>query len=260
MSKYSVAVFLSLLSFLTLAGCSWSGAPSNTSVNSVPQYTDAATALTEGNKFLDANETELAIEAYKQAVSLDPNLAEAHFQLGVAYSLIEMATSEERMDDVNANEPATKVVRTASQKAFESAIDAYKKLIGENPLDAAAHFNLGRAYAKLDKDAEAEREIRAAMKLNPDENEYRVELGDVLMKLAKYSEAIAVYSKAFELDPENFDLEEKIEDARMGRRRQTFAGPSPSPTPSPSPSSEGGNETAATPEKKPEATKTPGKK
>lgn len=250
-----------LISVAILFGCGWGGKSSNISgSDTVPQYADAATALAEGNKFLDANKTQLAIEAYKQATSLDPNLAEAYFQLGVAYSLVEMEEREERKEDVNAGNASTKAVKTESQKAFEAAIDAYKKIVDANSEDAAAHFNLGRAYAKLDKDADAEREIRAAMKINPDENEYRVELGDVLMKLAKYSDALAVYTRAFEVDPENFDLEEKIEDARAGRKRQTFTGPSPSPTPSPSPSSEDGAEPSKTPDKKPEATKTPGKK
>ena len=34
--------------------------------------------------------TDMAIEAYKQAVKLDPDFAEAHFKLGIAYSLLEM--------------------------------------------------------------------------------------------------------------------------------------------------------------------------
>src|SRR5690348_11194179 len=55
----------------------------------VPTFTDANTALTEGNKYFDQNETEKAIEAFKQAVKLNPDLAEAHFQLGVALSLME---------------------------------------------------------------------------------------------------------------------------------------------------------------------------
>src|SRR5690349_18385173 len=42
----------------------------------VPTFTDANTAFTEGNKYFDQNETEKAIEAFKQAVKLNPDLAE----------------------------------------------------------------------------------------------------------------------------------------------------------------------------------------
>lgn len=262
MKKSFLTAFIIIISLSFQLGCGrWSGNSSNTSSeNTVPQYSDAATALSEGNKFLDSNKTEFAIEAFKQATTLDPNLAEAYFQLGVAYALVEMSAKEARKEDVNANDGSTKAVKTESQKAFESAIDAYKKMIAANPNDGAAHFNLGRAYAKLDKDSDAEREIREAMKLNPDENEYRVELGDVLMKLAKYSEAIAVYTKAREVDPENYDLDEKIEDAIGGRKRQTFTGPSPSPSPSPEEGAPAGDPEAPAPEKKAEPTKSPVKK
>src|SRR5437868_853358 len=51
--------------------------------------TDPAAALAEGNRLLDENQTEMAIEAFRQAVKLDPDLAEAHFKLGIAYALIE---------------------------------------------------------------------------------------------------------------------------------------------------------------------------
>ena len=52
--------------------------------------TDANAALAEGNRLLDENDTQMAIEAYKQAVLLDPDLAEAHFKLGISYALLEM--------------------------------------------------------------------------------------------------------------------------------------------------------------------------
>ena len=64
-------------------------AANNKADEPVPTFTDAAVALSEGNKYLDTSENEKAIEAYKQAVALDPDLAEAHFQLGVAYALVE---------------------------------------------------------------------------------------------------------------------------------------------------------------------------
>lgn len=262
MKRAFISSFFIVIAVLIQSGCGLFSGNSNNSQTSltVPQYPDAQTALAEGNKFLDANKTELAIEAYKQATALDPGLADAYFQLGVAYSLVEMEAKEAQKEDVNANELSAKMVKTESQKAFEAAIEAYKKLIATDQNDAASHFNLGRSYAKLDKDADAEREIREAMRLNPEDNEYRVELGDVLMKLAKYSEAIAVYTKAREVDPENFDLDEKLEDAIAGRKRQTFTGPSPSPSPSPEDGGSTADTESPTTEKKAEATKTPTKK
>ena len=47
-------------------------------------------------------------------------------------------------------------VKPNSQKAFEKAVEAYKKWLAANPNDDVGWFNLGRAYAKLSKDEEAE--------------------------------------------------------------------------------------------------------
>jgi tetratricopeptide (TPR) repeat protein len=218
---------------LAAAGCGMIGdSASGNQSGSVPVYQDAQTALSEGDKYLDSNRISAAIEAYKQAVTLDPDMADAHFQLGVALALLESDTKEAAKEDINAN-VSTKAVKTESQKAFEAAIEAYKKRISAKSEDAVAHFNLGRSYSKLDKDSDAERALREALRLSPEENEYRITLADVLMKLAKYGEAAGLYRKAFEVDPENFDLEDKIEEAVAGRKRQTFTGPSPSPSPSP---------------------------
>src|SRR4051812_37245635 len=55
----------------------------------VPTFTDADAALAEGKRLLDEDETEKSIEAFKQAVKLNPNLAEAYFNMGIAYALLE---------------------------------------------------------------------------------------------------------------------------------------------------------------------------
>jgi len=85
---------------------------------------------------------------------------------------------------------------------------------------------------RLDRDSEAEKSFREAVRLSPQINEYRIKLGETLMKLAKWGEAVSILRKAAEIEPDNFDLSEKIESAELGRKRLAFA-PSPSPTPTP---------------------------
>ncbi len=196
----------------------------------VPVFTDAAVALAEGNKYLDASLYEKAVEAYKQAVELNPDLAEAHFQLGIAYALVEQA--EEASDDKlpgEEDEPAPKKgkkkdeeKKTNSQVAFENAVKLYKKITAENPKDAAAFYNLGRAYNKLDDDREAQKALQAAVKLQPENGEYQTEYGMILMKLAEYDLAIRALKKALEIDEMNLRAEEMLKQAEAGKKRVDF--------------------------------------
>jgi Flp pilus assembly protein TadD len=210
---------------LLIVGCGSNPAntePVNTNANAESQFThitDANVALAEGKRLLDDNQTELAIQALLQAVKLNPDLAEAYFQLGIAYSLYEMQL--ERTGTVTG--PAS--AKPNSEKAFENAVKAYKKWVGANPKDDTAFFNLGRTYAKLLKDEEAEEAFRDAVKLKPDDSEYQTELGNTLIRLAKYHEAVGALKKALELDPSNARAEELLEDAEAGRNRVNYVGP-----------------------------------
>lgn len=201
---------------------------SNTEVIGASQYTDASTALADGIKLLDNGDTERAIEVLNQAVTLDPNLAEAYFRLGIAYSLIEFRdqlAAEENTEPTPTPTPGErkpKEKKTNSEIAFEKAVEAYKKLIDANSEDHAAYYNMGRAYNKLNEDEEAAKALRQAVKLNPEDTEYQTELGSILIKLAKYPEAVGTLKKALELDPQNLEAEELLEKAEAGRKRITF--------------------------------------
>ena len=231
MKSFYFGLIFSLFVFAQV-GCSDNAAVNNsvtaTAVpGTLPEFTDANAALAEGNRLLDSTETEKAIEALSQAVKLDPELAEAHFQLGVAYALIETRNAAavdaevEPMPDPKEKKP--KEERTNSEKAFEHAVEAYKKLIAKNEKDDVAHFNLGRAYNKLNEDENAARSLRQAVRLKPDDTEYQTELGSILVKLAKYGEAVGTLKKALEFDPSNSKAEELLEKAEAGQKRIGFS-------------------------------------
>ena len=202
----------------------------------VPTFTDATTAVTEGDKYLDANETEKSIEAYKQAVTLNPDFAEAYFKLGIAYALIEdtkptipgETTEPEKPTKKSSKKVVSKkagkieLKQTDSVKAFEEAVKAYKKVLAKNPKDDLAQYNLGRSLSKLSEDEEAVKALRVAIKLKPDDSEYQRELGATLNKLAKYDEAIKVLKKAQSLEPDNSQIEGLLEKAEAGKKRVDF--------------------------------------
>ena len=218
---------ISIFLLLVCAGCSGSaGSDVNQSANTdtnVAEYADANLALADGTKFLDTGEIDKAIDALNQAVKLNPDLAEAWFKLGIAYALSEKR--DDMLEKSDAEEPVgeKKRTRTNSEKAFEKAVAAYKKLIEANSEDHAAYFNLGRAYNKLNDDKDAANALKQAVKLKPDDTEYQTELGAILIKLAQYHEAIPPLKKALELDPENIRAQELLEDAQAGRQRVNYS-------------------------------------
>src|SRR5215204_836472 len=252
----------------------------------LPDFADADTAYSEGDKLFDANKTELAIEAYKQAVDKNPDFADAWFKLGVSYALIEKVREIESLNEENPEETPTptparkskndkkeKVIRTKdSEKAFEKAVAAYKKILAKNDKDDAAYYNLGRSYNKLDEDEEAQKALKEAVKLKPYGTLYQTEYGAILIKLAQYDEAIRALKKALEIDPENSEAAELLEKAEAGKKRINFGvtpkpptqeSPKPGKTPKPeesvSPAPQTSPDTPAKPvETKPN--KTPEKK
>jgi tetratricopeptide (TPR) repeat protein len=202
------------------------------------EYTDANEALTEGKKLLDLDKTKEAIEVFKQAVKLSPELAEAHFQLGVAYALLENEKAdnqglEAQKIEANANvntgkkaKPTATVVKVLdSEKAFGEALKAYQKIVAKNPKDDVAQYNIGRCYNKLFKDKEAEAALRKATALNPKNEDYKIELGTVMIKLAKYKEAMGVLKQVLKADPNNSQAEALLEKAQAGDKRVTYGLP-----------------------------------
>ena len=223
--------FVFLLTSLFFAGCS-SAPSSNVDTNATPvlaasDFTDANAALAEGTKLLDTGETDRAIDVLNRAVELNPDLADAYFQLGIAYALIEMrdaAVVEEQVETPTPvpGEKKQRIATTNSEKAFEKAVEAYKKQIDANGEDHLAYYNLGRAYNKLNEDEDAAKALRQAVRLNPEDTEYQTELGSILVKLAQYREAISPLKKAIELDPENSRALNLLDDAEAGRKRIDF--------------------------------------
>jgi tetratricopeptide (TPR) repeat protein len=261
-----VFVFILLSAFsLSLAGCS-GREPANMNVNMtdaptpqetpLPEFTDPNEALAVGTKLFDDGKTEMAIEAFNQAVKLNPDLAEAYFKLGIAHALVESMAKNNAAPmevtvtetDTNTNKKGEKAPpKTDSEKAFTKAVAAYKKMIDQNPKDDAAYYNLGRAYNKLNEDEDSAKALKQAVKLKPEDSEYQTELGAILIKLAQYYEAVIALKKAVELDPDNLTAQDLLEDAEAGLRRVQYQNPkkdddkkpekgaSPSPTPEGSP-------------------------
>lgn len=161
--------------------------------------TQARVDLEEGKELYRTDQDEKAVETFQEAIRLDPELAEAHFRLGLAYDAV---GKEQEAED-----------------AYKKSIEKYKKYLEENSKDAEGHYNLGQAYAGLHLYSEAVREYRQATRLKDDDADMYYDLGTALTKLAQYDEAAAAFSKSLEIDPENYRAEDALEEAREGVQR-----------------------------------------
>ena len=203
MRNIVIIAFISLL--VVYAGCSRKARPGadttaySGSVDSVEtNRTESIAALAKGKEHYRNDEDTQALEAFQQAIKLNPEFAEAHFRLGLSYD----ALGQEQ----------------EAQASYKKAVEAYKKYFAtdENEKDAEAHYNLGQTYAGLHLYSEAVREYRQATRLKPDDAAIHYDLGLALMRLAQYDEASAAFSKSLELDPQNYRAEDSLAEAKEG--------------------------------------------
>ena len=162
---------------------------------------EARTLLQRGRELYRNDEDTQALEAFQQALKLDPEFAEAHFRLGLTYD----ALGQEQ----------------EAEGAYKKAVETYKKYLAieANEEDAEAHYNLGQTYSGLHLYTEAVREYRQAIKIKPDDAAIHYDLGLALMRLAQYDQAAAAFSKSLELDPQNYRAEDSLAEAREGVTR-----------------------------------------
>jgi len=116
-----------------------------------------------------------AIEAFKQAIRIKPDYADAHYNLGVAYGGLGM---------------------------YKEEIKAYKQAIRIKPDHAGAHYNLGVAYVGLGMYKEAVEAYKQAIRIKPDHAEAHNNLGLSYLFLNDRGSALGEYKILKDLDPQ----------------------------------------------------------
>lgn len=168
--------------------------------NNLPEDRARARGQLDKGKELYRNDQDAeAVLAFQEAVRLDPNLAEAHFRLGLGYDSLGK--------------------RDEAEAEYKKAVEAYKKYFEGNENDAEAHYALGQTYANLGQYSEAIRQYKEATKLKEDDPDMFYDLGVAYTKLAQYDAAAAAFSKSLELDPDNYRAQDGLDDAKEGIQR-----------------------------------------
>jgi len=160
---------------------------------------EAQALVDQGKELYKNDQDEQAAKAFEEAIRRQPDLAEAHLRLGMAYAALER--------------------KPEADESYKKAVELYKKKVQSDPKDADAFFNLGEAQSFLHRDEEAARAYRQAARLKPDDEETFYQLGMSETRLAHYPEATAAFQKALELDPEDYRATDAIANAQEGANR-----------------------------------------
>ena len=170
---------------------------------------DAASFNDKGKAHLSAGRYKEAVEAFKQAVRLKPDDAEAHTNLGVAYR------SLKRFDEAAASfkeairlKPDWAVphihlgITYLNTDRAKEAINSFKEAVRLEPKLAEAQNNLGVAYSNSQRPHDAIDPLKEAIKLQPGWAEPYNNLGIAYLKSGKYEEAVKNFTEAIRLKPD----------------------------------------------------------
>jgi len=139
-----------------------------------PPFT-AEQYLQAGNQQARERQYDKAVDAYKQAIHLDPNLAAAYHALGSVY--VNMGRSSDAL------------------VPFQTA----ERL---DPNNALVHLNLGITLANLRRGEDALTELNEAKRLSPNDARIYNEQGNILHNLlGRLNDALAAYTEARRLNP-----------------------------------------------------------
>lgn len=144
-----------------------------------------------------------AIQAYQQALQMDPGYAHAHVNLlsvYVAQGNWRKAESHYRAAlEIHPNLPEAHYnfgILLSRTGQWPAAAKAFRKALEINPYYAEAHNNLGALLAREGNLEEAERHFRWALENKPDYREASFNLARLLMRRKRPLEAIPVLEQA----------------------------------------------------------------
>jgi len=150
-----------------------------------------------------------AVAAYRQAIGINPDLAEAHANLGNALK------DQSKLDDsIAAHRQAIRIRpefaeahynlgnALHAQGKLNEAVVAHRDAIRIRSDFAEAHSNLGNALRDLGELDAAVAACRQAIRLRPAFAEAHYNLGNALIDQDKHDEAIAAFSQAIRIRPD----------------------------------------------------------
>jgi TolB-like protein len=145
-------------------------------------------AFLRGMTFLDGGDDDKAMQAFHEAIAIDPNYGPAYTKIASAYF------------------GGGFFGFVAPKDAFPAMKEAALKAIELDPADAEAHATLASEKLHYEWDwTGAEREFRRSLELNPSDADVRHIYAHYLLTVGRSQESMAQMDRAFETDPVGLD-------------------------------------------------------
>ena len=175
----------------------------------------AATVLGQGIDFFQNKEYEKAAKCFKQAAALSPssdNSASAYNYLGLAYINLEdtdkaINTYKEAIRLYPADETFHRALGDIylQEKMHEEALEQYEAAVNLNSNDAEARYSLGQSYITAGKLDKAGKQFKEVVRISPANASGYYGLGQVARAEGDLNEAVNQLTKAIRKD-KNFEL------------------------------------------------------
>jgi tetratricopeptide (TPR) repeat protein len=167
--------------------------------------------IQDGVQLMQRRSYSTALEKFKQAISLNPDDAQAYYFSAIVYldenKLAEALLSVNKSLELDSSYPKAFLVKgkiLAGMNNIDEAIKQYKKAIELDSEYIDAWKNLGLVYYKMKNFDEAIPIYLQVIKLQPDYASAYANLGAVYIEQKKYNDAITVLIKASELNPNDY--------------------------------------------------------
>ena len=135
----------------------------------------ATAPLASAFAFASHGDWERVVPSARQALSADPQNAEAHALLALGLAHLEQA---------------------------REAVQTGRRAVALDPESPFAHYALGWALLEHDDTSAAERSAREALRLDPDGSSYAL-LGHVLARQRRWQEALETAGRGLQVEPEH---------------------------------------------------------
>ena len=179
-----------------------------------------------GTLLFSLGRMEESVEHLKMAISIRPDMAEVHSNLGNVYS--ELGRTEEAgaqfdqaivLDPSSADAHSNRGNLLVKQGRFAEAKEAFRRALSLRPELSDVHYNLANTHVALGEYEPALTNYRRALALAPDFEGGHLNLGNALYDMRRYSEATKAFQLALRLRPGSPDAQFGIGNCLMGLNR-----------------------------------------